>query len=201
MDPKDLFLMQHGAVHSVNVAGNKASLAERVLGNVSDEQMRLRPREDLNSIAWLIWHIARAEDVIVNPVLSGLDQVLDEKWLHRLGVTRRDFGIGMTSAEVGELTQQIDIPALKEYRDAVGMRTREVVGDFRAQDWEGTVERANAEKAAASGAFGARGPALVQGFSGRPRVMALSGIAIIHPANHLGEATTVRSAGGFGTGI
>jgi hypothetical protein len=31
--------------------------------------------------------------------------------------------------------------------------------------------------------------------------MLLSGIALFHPSGHLGEATTVRSAGGFGVGI
>jgi hypothetical protein len=38
-------------------------------------------------------------------------------------------------------------------------------------------------------------------FTGRPRTMTLSGIALMHPATHIGEAATVRSAGGFGTGI
>jgi hypothetical protein len=28
-----------------------------------DEQMRLRPRPRLNSLAWLVWHMTRAEDV------------------------------------------------------------------------------------------------------------------------------------------
>jgi hypothetical protein len=31
--------------------------------------------------------------------------------------------------------------------------------------------------------------------------MVLSALALFHPAGHMGEATTVRSAGGFGTGI
>jgi hypothetical protein len=38
-------------------------------------------------------------------------------------------------------------------------------------------------------------------FTGRPRMAVLSGVALFHPAGHLGEAVTVRSAGGFGTGI
>jgi hypothetical protein len=42
---------------------------------------------------------------------------------------------------------------------------------------------------------------MIKTFTGRPRAMVLSGIALFHPAGHLGEATTVRSAGGFGTGV
>ena len=57
------------------------------------------------------------------------------------------------------------------------------------------------QKAATEGAFGTRAEQLVKGFTGRPRAAVLSGIALFHPAAHLGEAVTVRSAGGFGTGV
>src|SRR5712691_12758788 len=106
MDARDLFLDQHAAVHSAAVGGNKMSAAERTFAGLTDDQMRVRPREDLNSIAWIMWHIARAEDIMLNPVLSGRDQVLNDAWLKRLNIARRDFGIGMSSAEVGELTKQ-----------------------------------------------------------------------------------------------
>ncbi len=132
MDARDLFLDQHAAVHSAAVGGNKMSAVERALGGVSDEQMRVRPREDLNSIAWILWHIARAEDIFVNPVLAGRSQVLDDAWVRRLGVDRRDFGIGMSKDEVSDLTGRVDLGALREYRDAVGKRTREVVGGFKS---------------------------------------------------------------------
>ena len=201
MDARDLFLDQHAVMHSTAVGGNKMSSAERTFAGLTDAQMRVRPREDLNSLAWLMWHIARAEDIIVNTVLAGRAQVFDDAWMKRLGVTRRDFGIGMSSAEVTELTAQIEPGALREYRDAVGTRTREVVGGFKPQDWDGTVSAETVQRAAADGGFGARTEALSKAFPGRPRTLVLSGIALFHSAGHMGEATTVRAAGGFGTGI
>jgi DinB superfamily len=113
MNAKDLFLTQHAAVQSLAVGGNPFSAAERTLAGLSDEQMRVRPREDLNSLAWILWHIARAEDIFVNAFIAGRPQVWDEAWGKRLGVTRRDFGIGMTSAEVSELTRAIDLAAAR----------------------------------------------------------------------------------------
>src|ERR1700741_4722970 len=110
MDARDLFLDQHAAVHSAAVGGNAMSAAERTFAGLSDEQMRVRPREDLNSLAWLMWHIARAEDVMVNRVRAGGPKLWDDDgWAKRLGAGRRDFGIGMTSSEVTELTRQIDV--------------------------------------------------------------------------------------------
>ena len=198
MDTRDLFLEQHATVHSAAVGGNKMSVAERTFAGLTDEQMRVRPREDLNSIAWLMWHIARAEDILVGQVVGGGSQLFDEGWKKRLGVTRPDFGIGMTSPEVSELTRQIDVGALREYRDAVGRRTREIVGSFKPTDWEGTVQVEAVERAAAAGAFGPHTEAHIKGFT---RTGLLSRITLIHCAAHMGEAITVRSAGGFGTGI
>jgi hypothetical protein len=201
MDARDLFLDQHAAVHSAAVGGNKMSAAERTLGGLTDEQMRVRPREDLNSLAWIMFHIARAEDIFLNPVLAGRPQVFDEAWAKKLNVTRRDFGIGMTSPEVTDLTRQVELGALREYRDAVGRRTRDIVGTFKPQDWEGVTTPEAVQRAADQGAFGARTEVLVKVFTGRPRSALLSGIALFHCSGHLGEATTVRSAGGFGTGV
>jgi DinB family protein len=188
MDARDLFLQQHAAAHSAAVGGNRMSMAERTFGGLSEAQMRVRPREDLNSLAWLMFHIARTEDVFVNTLLAGRPQVFDDDWAKRLALTRRDFGFGMTSAEVSDLSGQVDVPALREYRDAVGHRTRDVVAGFTPQDWQGTIDAHAAE-----------------GFSknmpGRPRAAVLSTIALLHSAGHMGEAITVRSAGGFGTGI
>ena len=201
MDARDLFLEQHGAVHSADVGGNKASGAERALGGLTDDQMRMRPREDLNSIAWIMWHIARTEDILVNLSLAGRPQVADDGWFARLKTARRDLGTGMTSAEVTELTREIDLAALRAYRDAVGRRTREFVGAFGARDWEGEVAADGIQAAVAQGALGARADLLAKAFTGRPRRMVLSGIGVIHSATHLGEVTTVRAAGGFGTGV
>ena len=198
MDARTLFLDQHSAAHSAAVAGNKASAAERAFAGLTDEQMRVRPREDLNSLAWLMWHMARAEDIIVGAVLAGRPQVFDDGWKRRLGITRVDFGIGMTSPEVTELTRQIDVAALRDYRDAVGRGTRALVDDF---DWNGTIAPEALTGPAAAGAFGVRTEGLVKAFGGRPKAAVLSAIALFHSMGHMGEAATVRTAGGFGTGI
>ena len=201
MDARDLFLQQHAAVHSAAVGGNKMSMAERTFAGLSDAQMRARPREDLNSVAWLMFHIARAEDVFVNTMLAGRTQVFDDGWGKRLGITRRDFGFGMTSTEVNDLTQQVDVVALREYRDAVGHRTREVVSGFKPDDWQGVLEAHNVARAVGDGSLGRAAEPIGKNMPGRPRTAVLSTIALLHSAAHMGEAVTVRTAGGFGTGI
>ena len=201
MDAPRLFLAQHSAVHSMAVGNNASSVSEQAFGGLTDAQMRMRPLEDLNSLAWIMWHIARAEDAIINRVLAGRPQVLDEDWLARLRISRRDAGTGMTSSEVADLTRQIDLAVLRDYRDAVGRRTREVVAAFEPEDWEGECTAAAVARAADEGAFGRLTEMLVKLFTGRPRAMLLSGMAILHPARHLGEVTTIRGLGGFANGL
>jgi DinB family protein len=200
MDARDLFLQQHAAVHSAAVGGNKMSLADRTFAGLTDAQMRVRPREDLNSLAWLMFHISRTEDIFVNGLLTGQTQVFDD-WSKRLGISRRDFGFGMSSAEVNDITQQVDVAALREYRDAVGRRTQEIVSGFKPQDWQGVIEAPAVERAAADGSLGRAAEAFSKNMPGRPRAAVLSGIALLHSAGHMGEAVTVRTAGGFGTGM
>jgi DinB superfamily len=201
MDARDLLIDEHARMHATAVTGEKGSLAERTFGGLSDDQMRARPREDLNSLAWLMWHIARAEDIFANVVLSGRDQIMDDGWLARLKTARRDFGIGMTKPEVAELTTRVDVSALREYRDAVGRRTQEVIRGFGPADWQGELAGPVLEKAAALGCFGAKGELVAKAFTGRPRIGILGGLLVTHAAMHMGEAQTVRTAGGFGSGI
>ncbi len=84
-----------------------------------------------NSIAWIIWHIARGEDWGVNAMLRGEEQVLTrDKWNRRLGIRRLDIGTGMTEDGVAELTANVDLGALRGYFDAVTAETRGFVGAF-----------------------------------------------------------------------
>jgi hypothetical protein len=202
MDARDLLLDEHARMHATSVTGEKGTLAERTFGGLTDEQMRARPREDLNSLAWLMWHIARAEDIFSNIILSGRDQVVDDGWLARLKISRRDFGIGMTKPEVAELTAKVDVAALRDYRDAG--RPPDAGGHPRVggrSDWQGELQASALEKAASLGCFGPKGEMVAKAFTGRPRVGILGGLLVTHAAMHMGEAQTVRTAGGFGSGI
>ena len=72
---------------------------------LSERELRGRPHPKANTIVWLVWHIARVEDVGVNRFVVDGRQVMDrDDWVTRLRVTRRDVGTGMTDAEVDGLS-------------------------------------------------------------------------------------------------
>ena len=200
MDLVAYVLAEHAAVHAVEVSGRTFG-SQRILGEPTDAQMRVRPGKGLNSLVWLLWHMARTEDVAVNLIVARRDQVLDAQWARRMNVSWRSIGTGMTEAEVATLSEGADIAAVRAYRAAVGLRTREVVQALSAAAWDTVVDEADIRRAAATGAFrdwveGARYP-----WQGWTRAEQLASSAVRHNSAHLGEAVTLRGLAGFGVGI
>lgn len=122
MNVIDIFLEFHKG------KGLPPQAIDRLFDRLSEEQLRCRPHPAVNSVAWVVWHIARAEDVGVNRFVVDGRQVLDEaNWQEKLRIANRDHGGGMPDAEVTTLSQQIDLPALRAYYNAVRARTVAVV--------------------------------------------------------------------------
>jgi hypothetical protein len=197
MDLLTFFMQQHAAVHASDVSG-RVFPVQRVFGDLSDDQMRIRPGKGLNSLVWLLWHMARTEDAAVNPVVAGWDQVLDDDWIRRMNVPWRIIGTGMTDDEVTEMTARADIALVRAYRSAVGLRTRDVVRALRPEAWDEIVGVEDIKRGAVAGAFrdwieGAKYPWL-----GWTRGDQLASSALRHNAAHMGEAVTIRGLAGFG---
>ncbi|HEY6540251.1 MAG TPA: DinB family protein [Ktedonobacteraceae bacterium] len=67
-----LFLGQHAMVHSAEMSRSEVwSFEDEICEGLSDTQLRSRPRGVTNSIVWLMWHIARIEDVTMNMLVAG----------------------------------------------------------------------------------------------------------------------------------
>ena len=67
------FAAQHAACHASDVYEGRTPSSDRVLGGLSEAQLRMRPGPGLNSLVWLLWHMARTEDVAVNLVVAARD--------------------------------------------------------------------------------------------------------------------------------
>lgn len=153
MDGVKFLLQQHARVHSADVgAGEVASFWDRVFG-VGDDQLRVCPA-GMNSMAWLAWHVARTEDVVVNLVVTAGRQVFDAGWRQRMQIDRVDIGTAMSHAEMADLSARIDLAALRTYRSAVGLRTRDVVRALGASAWDEEIMDADTARATGAGAFG-----------------------------------------------
>ena len=80
--------------------GRVTEVYDEVAEGLDERALLHRPGGTGNSIAWLLWHLARVQDDHVAH-LAGTPQVWEE-WQHRLGLPNGtdDIGFGHTSEQV-----------------------------------------------------------------------------------------------------
>ncbi len=116
MDTSELLIDAYGRIQE-EVHG--------IVDGLDEKTLAARPGERANSIAWLIWHLARIQDDHVADA-GGYEQVLTaDGWYERLGLPfdPADTGYGHSSDEVAQV--QLSAEQLTGYYDAVHARTLE----------------------------------------------------------------------------
>ena len=127
MDACQFFLLRYEPVHR--------AVAEGLLAGLTDVQIRSRPVDGVNPIAWIVWHIARGEDLGVSRFVGHRPQLFfEEEWGQRLNVPDADLGTGMSAEEVAELSARIDLDELRAYWAQLEPRTRSIVRDLHSDD-------------------------------------------------------------------
>jgi len=114
---------------------------DELTDGLTDEQANYRPSPEANSIAWLIWHSARVQDIQLAPI-AGIEQVwIQDGWVDRFGLDlpRNDTGYGHGPEQVAKVTASIDL--LAGYYHAVHKVTLEFVADVTAEDLARVVDR------------------------------------------------------------
>lgn len=184
-----VFLDQHSAVHSAAISGEKGwSLHDEVITGLDEEIIRKVPKVGENSIAWLLWHITRIEDMTINTLTMSQDQVLNAEWAKKLEYSSPDCGAGMDDVDVANLSKNINIKALLEYRAAVGQRTRESVLRLNSEKVREIVPETIVQKLVGDGSINDRADWLHQFYLGRSRGFFLTRTATSHNFIHLNEA-------------
>lgn len=139
----DLFLRQHAMVHRAEMSRmGLHSFADEVWQDASDELIRRIPPKFEHSVAWIIWHIARIEDMTMNGLLAERRQVFhQDDWPKRLNISIQHSGnVVMDKVDVTKLNQVINIEELKIYRLVVGRSTREAVKTLDPDEFKQKVD-------------------------------------------------------------
>jgi len=184
-----LFLSQHAAVHTARISDASGwSLHDEVLRGLSEAQIQRVPRPGQNSIAWLLWHITRIEDMTINSLSLGQPQVWSPAWAGRLGYPLPDCGASMDEAEVADFSAQICVPVLLDYRAQVGVCTRQAVKGLGAAQAREIVPTAAVQKLVDEGSIGPKANWLFEYYTNRTRAFFLTRTATSHNFIHLNEA-------------
>jgi hypothetical protein len=107
---------------------------DELTDGLTDEVSDYRPTPNANSIAWLIWHSARVQDIQLADV-AGVEQVWTrDGWVDRFGLDlpRNDSGYGHGPDEVAKVKAPADL--LSGYYRAVHKLTLEYVASVTADE-------------------------------------------------------------------
>jgi hypothetical protein len=189
----DLFMQQHAEVHSAAMSSSgNVSFEDEAIHELNDLQMREIPEE--HSIVWILWHLARIEDVTMNILVAGDDQVFSQgDWQRKINLSVPHTGNAMTTEEVKELTREIDIGAIKEYRLAVGRQTEQVVRNLEPKDLRQKPAASRLEFLLQEGAVVEKAKGLIDYWSQRDIAGLLLMPATRHPFVHLNEAVKIKN--------
>jgi uncharacterized damage-inducible protein DinB len=114
--------------------------ASGVLDGLTEEQLTARPGADANTIAWLVWHLARVEDDHVAEVAGHEQLWTADGYSARFGLPFDDsaIGYGQTTEEVGQVRAPAEL--LDDYQLAVHARTLDYLGGLDAEDLDRIVD-------------------------------------------------------------
>jgi hypothetical protein len=105
---------------------------DELTDGLTDEVADYRPTPNANSIAWLIWHSARVQDIQLADV-AGIEEVWTrDGWVDRFGLDlpRRDTGYGHGPDEVAKVKAPADL--LSGYYHAVHKLSLEYIASVTA---------------------------------------------------------------------
>ena len=140
---KELYLSMHKYLHFSDIDD---TLMNQLWKSLDTKDFSIMPTIKDVTIAWNIWHITRIEDLTINILLNESNQIFNKEWKKKLNVEFTDTGNAMIDDEIMELSRNINIDVLKEYRKAVGNQSQNILSKLVFEDMKRKVESKNIEK-------------------------------------------------------
>lgn len=138
-DAKRLFFELHSKLHLSSMSGTEKNDVDYLLNDLVPREYSIMPTSKDETIAWVLWHIARIEDLTMGILVANGNQLFNDEWKRRLNVSISDTGNALSDDEIMELSRQLNIKELISYRNAVGQRTRDIVRLLSANEMKRTV--------------------------------------------------------------
>ncbi|CAL8896093.1 hypothetical protein KVA01_23030 [Kocuria varians] len=124
-----------------DAARRPVEAAEAALEWITPAVLNRMPGETHNSIAWLVWHAARQQDVQIAELCDGEQIWTSQGWCNSFGLDRpnKDFGFGDTPQDVAKVRVS-DPGLLLGYLRAVCCATASYVRGLSDEDLDEVVD-------------------------------------------------------------
>ncbi|HEY2004619.1 MAG TPA: DinB family protein [Candidatus Saccharimonadia bacterium] len=112
----------------------------KVLGGLSEEDLSFRPSPAANSIAWLVWHLARIQDDHLAGV-ADQPQVWPQGWSDRFGLPFDESATGWGHGPDEVAAVKVSGRLLGGYYEAVHRVTLDYIRDLKPVDYGRVVDK------------------------------------------------------------
>jgi hypothetical protein len=189
------FLLHHNRLYF-----EPSGIRNRISG-LDDTQMR-SCQYNLNSIAWILWHMTRCEDVGINRLVCESSQVFDEdNWAEKLNVSRRDIGTSMTFQEVIDLSSKINLVALSNYNLQVAQKVQSTIQNVKPEDLDKIPNSIYLHKVLFDeGALCKNSEWVAEHYFNKTKGWFLGHLGLTHGKGHLGQIIFIKKLYGLGSG-
>lgn len=189
---KDLLLEMHSLLHDKKVYKTESeTIYSNLWENLKEETCKIISVKE-TSILWDIWHITRIEDLIANIVMGNSDEILSKEIQKDLNIIIKDTGNTMTHAEMDLFDKQINIKALREYRNKVGKSTQKIINRLASPDMKIKTKKDQLDKIYKCGGV-LDSSAWLLDFWGRKNILGLIMMPITrHQTVHLNDCFRIK---------
>lgn len=137
-----LCLQQHSMVHSSEMSQtDQVTFEDELWDRLDEAAFRTLLKGKDETIAWDIWHLTRIEDITMNILVDGGNQIINtDNWIEKMHVKVCDTGNAMTNEEIVEFSSTVNMKELRDYRIEVGRQTRKIIQQFQPLDMKRKME-------------------------------------------------------------
>ncbi|MBM5570956.1 MULTISPECIES: hypothetical protein [Deefgea] len=143
----------HAQVFTSEMSGNvELTFEDQLWNGLTDWAARHGVNSKGRTVVYGIWHCTRIEDITMNLLLADAPQVFHVgSWGQRMNFSLANTGNQLSSAEILQMSDDIDLVQLREYRQAVGRNTQQIIsrlplGSLKQKIPANKIERLRQEK-------------------------------------------------------
>ena len=137
---KGLFLDIHTKLNLSEISNSKENEVDKLFKDLNKNEYSIMPTKKDETIAWVLWHIARIEDLTTNILIAKEEQIFNQEWQSRLNVSISDTGNALDDDEIMILSKNINVDELIYYRNTVSKNTQKIIKNLTNADMKRKVD-------------------------------------------------------------
>lgn len=184
----------HSKVHSSEITPDGEETIEDILWKDMEETcFRTLSSGEKVTIAWSIYHVSRIEDMTMNVLVGNRDQVfLEGNWSERMNCPIKDTGNSLTTVEMKNLSDELNMGEVCNYRNIVGKRSKTIFHELQFTDVNRSIHKSDLQRIFDEGGVKEETSWLLDFWGSRGVAGLLYMPANFHNLHHLSESIRLK---------